>query len=539
MKRYFNLIILLLIPIGAFAQKDTNRLLVQLDDIVKNKPAYEQQKENRIGKYKELLKYATSNEQHYQLCDKIYQEYHNFQMDSAEVYALRKLEYAKKMGVRKEIDYSKMCLADVYGFEGMYVEALRMLSSLDKRPFDKEQLALYYHYYRMVYGEMSEFSTAVSAHAKYNNLKIVYRDSILQTMQKNTLDYYITLTDKLIEENRCAEANRIMLPWMEKAKGNNDKIRLVAYTLAMSYHKMKDTEKEEYYLIHSAMADLQLASKEYLALQDLARLLYEKGDLDRAFSYMKCSLEDASFSNARLRTIEVSKFFPVIQNAYRQKLKKVDNMRKAAISIVSVLAICLALLIVYLSKQKNKLSTARDQLSTMNNALEVSNRELTESNRSLTEANYIKEGCISRYIELCSLYIEKMNDYQHSLIKAGMNGNVEALYKQLKSTDLIETELREFYLHFDKTFLELYPSFVEDFNELLVNEGKIYPKAKGQLNTELRIFALIRLGINDSTKIAKFLRYSVTTVYNYRVKVRNSAKGDRTLLEAEVMKIGQ
>ena len=132
-----------------------------------------------------------------------------------------------------------------------------------------------------------------------------------------------------------------------------------------------------------------------------------------------------------------------------------------------------------------------------------------------------------------------MNEYQHSLIKIASNEKVEALYRALRSSEFIEEELKDFYLNFDKTFLELFPTFVEEFNKMLVPESRIYPKEKGQLNVELRIFALIRLGISDSAKIAKFLRYSVTTIYNYRVRIRNAAKGNRNTLEKEIMKIAQ
>ena len=132
-----------------------------------------------------------------------------------------------------------------------------------------------------------------------------------------------------------------------------------------------------------------------------------------------------------------------------------------------------------------------------------------------------------------------MSEYQHSLIKIASAGKVEDLYKALRSSTLIENELKDFYVYFDKSFLDMFPTFVEDFNNMLIPEGRIYPKIKGQLNIELRIFALIRLGISDSKKIAKFMRYSVTTIYNYRVKVRNAAKGDRNQLENEIMNIAK
>ena len=159
-------------------------------------------------------------------------------------------------------------------------------------------------------------------------------------------------------------------------------------------------------------------------------------------------------------------------------------------------------------------------------------------NHTLSEANYIKEEYIGRYMDQCSTYLDKMDLYRRSLNKIAAAGRVEELYKAIKSSQFLEEEpLKDFYANFDMTFLQLFPNFVEEFNALLVEP--MQPKQGELLNTELRIFALIRLGITDSTKIAQFLRYSVTTIYNYRTRVRNKALGERDEFEAKVMKIGK
>lgn len=168
-----------------------------------------------------------------------------------------------------------------------------------------------------------------------------------------------------------------------------------------------------------------------------------------------------------------------------------------------------------------------------------SNEQLKEANRSIAENSRLKEEYIGRYMDQCSVYLDKLDNYRRSLGKIAASGNVEALYKQIKSTKFIDTELKEFYANFDETFLHLFPTFVEDFNALLAEGEQIHPKPGERMNAELRIFALIRLGITDSTQIAQFLRYSVTTIYNYRTKVRNKAAGERDKLEQEVMNIGK
>lgn len=220
-------------------------------------------------------------------------------------------------------------------------------------------------------------------------------------------------------------------------------------------------------------------------------------------------------------------------------------MEVALISI-SILSLFLFVAVFYVYKQMKRVAAARREvldankrLKELNDELNSSNAQLKDANRSIAENSYLKEEYIGRYMDQCSVYLEKMDNYRRSLGKIASAGKVEELYQHIKSTKFIEEELRDFYENFDNTFLQLFPTFVDDFNTLLTDEEQIHLKGNERMNTELRIFALIRLGITDSVKIAQFLRYSVTTIYNYRTKVRNKAKGDRELLENEVFKIGK
>ena len=211
-----------------------------------------------------------------------------------------------------------------------------------------------------------------------------------------------------------------------------------------------------------------------------------------------------------------------------------------------MLSLILLVLIFLMRKQMLKTAKARQeievayrQLNEVTEELRKSNESLCEANNSIAEISELKEVYIGRYMDQCLIYIDKLDSYRKSIGKLLSSNKVDDLKKLVKSTSMIDDDLKAFYEQFDKTFLSLFPTFVEDFNHLLLPEEAIVPKRVGSLNTELRIFALIRLGITDSDSIAKFLRYSLTTIYNYRTKVRNKAAGDRGRLEAEVMKIGR
>ena len=288
------------------------------------------------------------------------------------------------------------------------------------------------------------------------------------------------------------------------------------------------------------------AVREYISLRKLAILLYQEGDIERAYSYVKICMEDAAACNARLRKLEILEIFPIINDAYQQKTEKQQEQMKWTLASISMLSFFLLLAIFYVYKQMKRLAVARKEvidtnkrLKELNEELHLSMHKLKEANHSIAENSYLKEEYIGRYMDQCSVYLEKMDNYRRSLGKIAATGNVEELYKNIKSSKFIEGELKEFYANFDNTFLQMFPTFVEDFNALLTNDEQISLKTGERMDTELRIFALIRLGISDSVKIAQFLRYSVTTIYNYRTKVRNKAAGDRNLLEQEVMKIGK
>lgn len=380
----------------------------------------------------------------------------------------------------------------------------------------------------------------------YTELTDKYRDSLLLVNKDNLLIHTLIQSDQYNVRNEYDKAICLLTDYLAQQKEYEHDVAICAYTLSESYRLKGDKEKEKEFLIVSAIADMTTAVREYISLRKLAILLYQEGDIERAYSYVKICMEDAAACNARLRKLEILEIFPIINDAYQQKTEKQQEQMKWTLASISMLSFFLLLAIFYVYKQMKRLAVARKEvigtnkrLKELNEELHLSMHKLKEANHSIAENSYLKEEYIGRYMDQCSVYLEKMDNYRRSLGKIAATGNVEELYKNIKSSKFIEGELKEFYANFDNTFLQMFPTFVEDFNALLTNDEQISLKTGERMNTELRIFALIRLGISDSVKIAQFLRYSVTTIYNYRTKVRNKAAGDRNLLEQEVMKIGK
>jgi hypothetical protein len=296
--------------------------------------------------------------------------------------------------------------------------------------------------------------------------------------------------------------------------------------------------EERKFRILSAIADIQAVVKENTSLTELAVRLYEEGEIDRANAYIAYAMADANFFNARQRKIEIAEIYPIITKAYQLQSKKQEaRLRLYLWMITGVSALLLfAIFVAYL--QNKKLSRARGYLHSLNEELKKANADLNELNHRLQEANFIKEEYIGHFLNQCSAYIDKLDSYQKKVHRLLASKQLNELQRLSESPDLIRAELVEFYNNFDQAFLRLFPDFVNEFNHLIEKAQPLLPRKGELLNTELRIFALIRLGIHDSYKIAHFLRYSPNTIYNYRAQIKNKAVVDREQFEKFVMRIG-
>ncbi|MDX9918591.1 MAG: DUF6377 domain-containing protein [Paludibacter sp.] len=544
MKKLLFIIGYFILSMPLFANNDIDSLLKVLDSSVDNYQVFSNQKEEQLNKLKELLRYTNNDDQRYKICGQLYDDYKSYKSDSALTYAQKKLQIAEKMNNRWNLTDAKLNLASIMGTSGMYKESMDILETINIQD-NPDLKAYYFHVYRTVYGFMADYTVSTREKERYNKLVSNFRDSLLVVNPPNSETHIMVKTDQLIANKKSDEAIKILLTYYPAIKNDKHTRAIIAYCISVTYQKQQNRENEKKWLIISTINDIQSATKDYISLRSLAFLLYKEGDIDRAYKYIKRSLEDALFCNARLRTYEISQMLPIIDQAYQHQSQA--RQRQLIISLISISLLSVFLLIAVLSvyRQMRKLSVARKDLSQANKLLNDLNKELSEtnkllkhSNETLSEANLIKEEYIGRYMDQCSAYIDKLDDYRRLLNKTATAGKIDDLIQTIKSKQFIEDELKEFYTNFDSTFLQLFPTFVEEFSALLVDNEEIQLKSGELLNTELRIFALIRLGISDSVKISHFLRYSLSTIYNYRTKLRNKSAVPRDEFESYVMKIG-
>ncbi len=544
MCKFWTVILIVFSPFFLYSQVEIDSLLNELDTTIDKSELYHKRKEVEINKLRSLLKLTTSNVHKYEIYEKLYNQYRAYQSDSALNYARKSLVVANTLKDLTKINTSKLNLSSIMGTLGMYKEATEILTNLDISS-TPEIKSFYYGVNSSVYLYMSEYAASKQEKDKYVQLTKQFRDSIFKYDPVNSGSYIITHSNKLFQQGKYDEMIRDLESYFPKMNNNNPDKSVVAYMISEAYQRKKDFDQEKKWLIISAIHDLQLEKKEYISLRSLAFIMYKEGDIDRAYKYIKRSLEDALFCNARLRTYEISRMLPIINEAYQKQND--TNQKQLIVFLISASILSLFLMVVLLmlfkqmkklSRAKQEISSANGQLITLNNELHLFNEKLNETNNTLKEANLVKEIYIGRYMDQCSVYISKLDEYRRKLNVIVSSGKTGELVKAIKSKEFIEEELKDFYHNFDKTFLLLFPDFIEEFNGLLTDNEDIKLKPGELMNTELRIFALIRLGISDSAKIAEFLRYSLSTIYNYRTKLRNKALGPRDEFEANVMRIG-
>jgi hypothetical protein len=544
MNRFLTLLILALLPVVLLAQNGFDTLLNELDKTVDGYEVYANRKEDEISKLKELLRYTSTDLQKYEIGQKLFDGYKLYQSDSALVYARKNVQLASTLKDISKINMAKLNLASIMGTLGMYKEATDVLYKMNMQP-SADLKGVFYHVNTTIYDSMSDYAASPQEKNKYELLTQQYRDSTIQTYPYNSKLRFIDQASKLIGNQKYDQTLNLLLDYFPTLPKNNPDQAIVAYLISQSYHGKKEVEQEKKWLAISAISDLQLAKKEYISLRSLAYILYKDGDIDRSYMYMKRALEDALFCNARLRTYEISKMMPIINEAYQKQNETNRSQLILFLLSASVLSLFLMAALFMLFKQMKKLSTAKQeisiansQLSKLNSELYVFNEKLNETNNTLSETNLLKEIYIGRYMDQCSDYIGKLEGYRRKLNVMATTGKMNDLVSAVKSKEFIENELATFYTNFDQTFLQLFPHFIKEFSALLIDDETTQLKEGELLNTELRIFALIRLGIKDSAKIAVFLRYSVSTIYNYRSQLKNKAVGPREEFEAKVMQIG-
>lgn len=542
MKRNF-LYFLALVSVlsGCCSEKDRQirDTLKELDDVISRQEEIESAKDSYIELIKGRYSEAMSPDEKYTIFDELYNEYYNYNIDSAIFYARTKLNIAFDAAEQDLVDDAILDIADRYVMSGMYLAAHDIISEISADRLDVLLVPRYYHIWHSLYTGLEDGCDDQVQKTEYRKLKQQYREQLFSLLGKDDISRLYVMADIYVDEGRADKLLDTL-----NAKFNEDIPIHDKAVLSYIYANISDSyghdDDATLYFAKSAIFDLMTPVHEYKSLYELASKLYDAGDIKRAYRYISRSINDAITANALINIQSINRSLPIISRSYHTQM--LHNRRQLSVlsGILGIMAVLLIGAVIVTLKEQRKARQAEKRTSEINEELKAINRKMEEYILLLKESNNIKEIYIGRYIDLCSEYIGRMERYRSMLNRTARTEGFEAVRNALKSSEFIDKELNEFYEQFDATFLQLFPDFIKDLNALLQPDKRIELKTRdGIMTTELRIFALIRLGITDSVKIAEFLRRSVSTVYNYRVKMRNAALNSREDFEKQIMGIGK
>ncbi|WP_304251826.1 DUF6377 domain-containing protein [Parabacteroides gordonii] len=530
---------------GQIISDNIERMLQSLDSLVIEKETFVVAKEKRIEELRKMEKKVQTEEEQYWMNKLFYEEYMVYDSDSALSYIHKNLDIAQRLNNPQWVAQWKIEQSFISSATGFLKEGLDLLNEIKVENLSSYAKTDYYGQMMYLYSHYGQYSGENSSQtALYNIQEKSYRDSVYFHIPGDHPLYLWYRGWQSKGTPQAAEVRDQLSHVLATSKFNSRPDAMNSYILAQLYKEENKEEEFLRYLILSSMADIRSANHDIASLEELGKILYEKGEIDRGYSYLNYCLSCAQLYKNRIRMIGISSALDAIHKTYEQRNKKQEADLRRYLLIVSMLSLVLFAAIFFIALQMKRLKDSRKklnvanqalnnhvdelelahvQLAEANNQLQSLNGQLLEANNKLTESNYVKEEYIGYVFNICSSYISKLDEYRKNInrkIKAGM---VEEVKKMTDASSLASNELKEFYANFDAIFLHIYPDFVSDFNALLQSDKQIIPKEGELLNTELRIYALVRLGISDSVKIAEFLHCSAQTVYNNRLKTRSKA----------------
>lgn len=493
--------------------------LKQLDSYVAHRSTYVVAKQQRIDNIKQQLRNAHTPPQQLALYDRIFEEYYTFRFDSAMVYVKRGAELAQRSKNSLFIAKFRIHRGLLLATSGYYSQAEAILKSIQPDSLPNSLKFNYYYSITWLYNFWSAYCNDHEFAPQFNQLRMHYLQQAIQYCpQGSAMRHYLT-GEALFYGDRNVEGMKYYRRVLQQVGIDNRLYASSAYALARGYKALGRTDMYEHYLVQAGISDQVCPLKENLALQELSLYLYEKDESysGRAVKYIYCSMEDAQFYNNRLRMLEISRILPKIVAAYQSQLNTRTTLLYWGLGGMSLLTLTLVALIVFAYKQNKKLNLRRLQLHQQNELLEELNHKMSETNKK-------RETYMRLFLDISAIYINKLDNLRKMVLRCIKAGKTDELQAKVNRIRIQEEEATTFYDRFDRAFIMLYPDFVKQLNALLRDDAQIVPPNERALTTELRIFALMRLGVTASSEIATLLFYSTQTIYNYKTAMKNRAK---------------
>ena len=549
MKQLLFLLLMLMMPLLTQGKTDEKKLLERIDYMIDNDQHYQDIKEKELKHLKQQALDAEDNKTRLLFLDSIYRAYSAYRYDSAYAYMKRGLELAEKCKDSYYITLNQINQASVLSVRGFYSKAEVLLQTLNPETMPNKLKLYYYFTYAWLYNYWESYAKNSDYAEEFRTQKKHYMDLLLQNFNedsRNNVYYNYLLGERIyLDEPTSRKSLTLFLKAMKMSPAKSRIHAMSAYGAARYYKLTGKFDLYEKYLVEASVSDGLCQLKETVALQKLAYYLFKKDENNSklAAKYIQHTMEDAQFFNNQLRMMEISNILPVIATANQQAAERSRARILTGFITVSAALIIIIILAFVNNRQKNKLKKNKQEIEEqnrkqieMNGQLSEMNNQLTELNQQLIETNIKRETYLRLFIDISAAYIDKLADYR-KLVSRKIKANQAAdLLKSLNTHKLEEEETQMFYNRFDKAFMELYPGFVTELNKLLLPESQLEVPTTHTLTTEIRIYALMRLGVTDSQEIATLLHYSTQTIYNYKSGMRAKAI-NRDTFESDVNRL--
>ena len=538
--RHLIVIIITLMIQPIYIKGDNNQLYKQLDAALAQRAHYVELKEKSLNEIKQGAKYVTSNEDKLKLYEQLANEYKAYEYDSAMTYVNKGLILAQKSNnifFNKRFQLSQTRLLITRGF---YAEAKEILQKIEPKEEPRDYQFLYYYTMYGLYNNWSTYCENNEFSKNYDLKKVEYLKKAIELSPKKDAFYYYLMGELYYFSNH--PNNNKTIQYYKKAlsmeKANSRLHAMTAFALSEVYQKANNLELMEHYLLVAAISDITSATKENVALQDIALFIYKHKtkSLNKAQEYINLSLEDAYTYKSRLRRIEISSKLQLITNAYTDDIRATNSMLYIALSVIFLLLLGVGLSSLFIRKKNKLLKQKKDEITATSAKMEVLNSQLHLINDELKDTNQKRERLVKVYIDLCYKNIERNSKLRTLAVRKIKANQSKELLSLLSSSTNTEKENKEFLTEFDKAFLSLYPTFITELNKQLTESAHIQLKENGEMPPILRVCALLRLGITESSKIAGILSYSPQTIYNYRSLLKNNAI-DKEHFEENVLRL--
>ena len=507
-------------PLIAMGGGGADTLLVTLDRAIADRSVYVERRSDVIEKLKQQRDTAHSLEEIYLLNEQIIDSYNAFICDSATRYIVANISIAKELGNDEKLINSNLRLAGNYSMSGLFLLAEELFGQIDFHSLLGYQKSAYCWNKIKYYEQLQIYSNNQNLADEYAIKIDNVRDTLMSGLTPNSDLYQTEKIFKLQHAKRYNEALDLSLAQFQQTEPDTHGYAMKSMLIASLYRQLGNRELENHYLKLAAITDIKLAVKENEALLILASNLSEAGDVARAYNYIMSALDDSNFYNSRFKSAVIARMQPIIESNYMKHIKMHQRILGLGIIVLSVFVVVLVVLVLTVRKQRNAIALSRENISKIN--------------EELSEAHFVKEQYISYFMKQCSDYINKLHLYRKEVNHKIKNKQAEQLYKP--STKELEHDIEELMRNFDEAFLNICPKFIQRFNALLIPEAR-YTIEDRRLNTELRIFALMRLGITNIAQIAEFLQCSSQTIYNYKSKIKSKTLPHITNIEKEIAKM--